>query len=101
MNWSKVRTYVVPPDLQTSELRPLVSPNTPQLLQQWVGYSDGPKSAELAWQNIVNFVEHGENYDFQDVEKNEYREVFENPDIKKTANDEEPASEKLLSDLCT
>lgn len=88
MNWQKVRTYVVPTDLQTSELRPLVSPNTPQILQEWVGYSDGPKSAELAWQNIVDFVEHGENYDFQDVEKNDFREVYENVDAVKAEADQ-------------
>lgn len=82
MNWAKVRTYVVPADLQSTELRPLVSPSTPKVWQQWVGYSDGPKSVELAWKNIVDFVEHGENYDFQDLKESNYKEVFENPELR-------------------
>lgn len=78
MDWSKVRTYVVPPDLQNTELKALVSPNVPQIYQRYIGYSDGPKSAELAWQNVVDFVEHGENYDNRDLEKNDYLEEYIN-----------------------
>lgn len=83
MNWSKVRTYVVPTDLYLSNMKPLVSPTTPQIEQRFVGYSDGPKDAELAWKNIVDFIEYGENYDQQDLEKNEYMEEYVNPKVVK------------------
>lgn len=84
MNWSRVRTYVVPADLQTSDLKALVSPNVPEIYQKYVGYDDHAKSADLAWKNIVDFIEYGENYDNQDLEANEYREEFVNPKVIKS-----------------
>lgn len=84
VNWTKVRTYVVPADLHNTELKPLVSANVPQIYQKFTGYSDGMKSPELAWKNVVDFVEYGENYNEQDLEENQYLEEFVNHDIKKT-----------------
>ncbi|CUM66262.1 uncharacterized protein PRCAT00003923001 [Priceomyces carsonii] len=81
MNWSKVRTYVVPQDLNVSNLKPLVSPNVPQIEQKYVGYKDGIKSPELAWKNITDFIEYGENYDNIDLESNNYLEEYVHPKI--------------------
>lgn len=81
VNWSKVRTYVVPADMYLSNLKPLVSPKSPQIQQHYIGYEDGPKDGELAWNNIVNFIEYGENYDNQDIEANGYKEEYINPKV--------------------
>lgn len=81
VNWSKVRTYVVPVDLHTTNLKPLVSPNSPQIEQRFIGYKDGPKDGELAWKNIVDFIEYGENYDDQNLES--YKEEYVNPKLVK------------------
>lgn len=79
VNWEKVRTYVVPADLYNTELKALVSPNVPEIYQKFVGYEDGVKNPELAWKNIKDFIEFGENYNDQDLEKNEYLEEFVHP----------------------
>ncbi|ABN65369.2 predicted protein [Scheffersomyces stipitis CBS 6054] len=81
INWNKVRTYVVPADLQNTELKALVSPNTPQIWQKVVGYQDGFKSPELAFDNVVNFVEYGENYSNEDLESNQYLEKIVSPRV--------------------
>lgn len=96
VDWSKVRTYVVPADISLSGLNALVSPNTPQVEQRFVGYTDGPKDAELAWKNIVDFIEYGENYDDQDLEKSEYLEEFINPKVVKQQSVEEAANDKPI-----
>lgn len=83
INWSRVRTYVVPADLQHTELKALVSPNVPEIYQKYIGYKDGVKSADLAWKNITDFIEYGENYNDQDIEANQYLEEFVNPKIVK------------------
>lgn len=93
INWEKVRTYVVPGDLHNTELRALVSPNVPQIRQKYTGYWDGPKSPELAWKNIVDFIENGENYDFQDLEANEYFEEYVNPNSMKERDTDKPMGE--------
>lgn len=79
VDWAKVRTYVVPADLHSTDLKALVSPHTPQIYQKYVGYPDGAKSAELAWKNTVDFIEYGENYNDQDLEASGYLEEFVNP----------------------
>lgn len=76
MDWSKVRTYVVPADLHNTELKAMVSPKVPELLHHFVGYDDGAKLADLAFQNLVDFVEYGENYQSVDLEETEYKEEF-------------------------
>lgn len=80
VNWTKVRTYVVPLDLAQTNLKPLVSPFVPQVRQTFVGYDDGFKSADLTWQKIVDFIEYGENYDAVDAALNGYLEEYVNPD---------------------
>ncbi|KAG7664005.1 MRPL27 [[Candida] subhashii] len=79
LNWDKVRTFVVPTTLNSTNLKALVSPRTPEIKQQLVGYNDSWKSPELALDNIVNFVEHGENYSNIDLEKADYLERIVNP----------------------
>lgn len=84
MNWEKVRTYVVPAELNTTELKALVSPKVPGIYQRFVGYEDGAKSPELAFKNIIDFIELGENYNNIDLEKSQYLEEFVHPDIIKS-----------------
>lgn len=79
VNWDKVRTYVVPSDLATTDLKPFVSVDVPQIMQKTPGYSDSFKSPELAWNNIKDFIEYGENYNDVDLEKSNYLEEFVNP----------------------
>lgn len=79
VDWTKVRTYVVPADLHLTPLKALVSPKVPQVYQKYVGYDDGAKSADLAFQNLVDFVEYGENYNAVDLEESGYLEEFVNP----------------------
>lgn len=88
VNWDKVRTYVVPADINSTDLQPLVSGNVPQIYQRFVGYSDGIKSPELLWNNIKDFIEYGENYNDQDLEANEYLEEFTHPDVIKGEQEE-------------
>lgn len=83
IDWRKVRTYVVPSTLLGTNMKALVSPNVPQIYQKFTGYWDGPKSPELAWHDITSFIEHGENYNDQDLEKADYLEEFINPDTIK------------------
>ncbi|RLV92138.1 54S ribosomal protein L27 mitochondrial [Spathaspora sp. JA1] len=88
MNWDKVRTYVVPAELNTTELKALVSPHSPQLRIKTEGYNDGLKSAEYAFDSIVKFIEYGENYDQQDLEKQDYVERIVSPEVLEKENAE-------------
>ncbi|OBA22472.1 hypothetical protein METBIDRAFT_31365 [Metschnikowia bicuspidata var. bicuspidata NRRL YB-4993] len=81
MDWKKVRTYVVPAELNSSDLKALVSPKVPQVLQTFKGYTDGFKDPQLAWHNIKDFIEFGENYNDRDLEKTQYLEEHVHPDI--------------------
>lgn len=80
VNWAKVRTYVAPANMASSDLKALVSPNVPQLMQVFDGYPDKFKNSELAWHSIKLFIELGENYNNQDLEKNGYLEEYIHPD---------------------
>lgn len=93
VNWDKVRTYVVPADINSTELRALVSPNTPEIYQRFEGYSDGAKSAELAWQNVQDFIEYGENYSDVDLEQLRYLEHHVHPSVV-AAEQEQPGITK-------
>ncbi|QBM89995.1 large subunit ribosomal protein L41 [Metschnikowia aff. pulcherrima] len=81
MDWTKVRTYVVPAGLNSSDLKALVSPKVPQVLQTFEGYQDGFKDPQLAWQSIKEFIEFGENYNDRDLEKMLFLEEYVHPDI--------------------
>lgn len=94
IDWNKVRTYVVPADLHNTELRALVSPKVPEIYQKYVGYDDGAKSADLAFQNLVDFVEYGENYNSVDLEDAGYLEEFVNPNAKQAEGEVEVAEAK-------
>ncbi|KAK6464844.1 mitochondrial ribosomal protein L27-domain-containing protein [Scheffersomyces coipomensis] len=82
INWQKVRTYVVP-DLSNTELKALVSGNSPQIYQKVTGYADGFKNPDLALNRVIDFVEHGEHYDDLDLEKTQYFEHIINPEVEK------------------
>lgn len=95
MDWTKVRTYVVPAELGTTELKSLVLPKTPQILQKFRGYNDGFKDPEFAWHNIKNFIEYGPNYsDDFDMEKNRYLQEFVNPKVIEAEQEESPKTNK-------
>ncbi|KAI1325027.1 mitochondrial ribosomal protein L27-domain-containing protein [Xylariaceae sp. FL0255] len=47
LDYKKVRTYVVPADLDTFKLTPFVSNKIQQVRGSYTGYPEGPKSAEL------------------------------------------------------
>lgn len=89
INWQKVRTYVVPTDLLSSDLKPFVSKDVPEILQKTPGYNDGFKSPELAWNNVKDFIEYSENYDNQDLEKSQYLEEYANPATLKAESDKD------------
>ncbi|KAK6202610.1 mitochondrial 54S ribosomal protein YmL27 [Scheffersomyces amazonensis] len=93
INWSKVRTYVVP-DLSKTELKALVSPNSPQILQKISGYEDGFKNPEFALNQAINFVEHGENYSQTDLEKTQYLDHIVNPNIENNGTFEKLEEQK-------
>lgn len=95
VNWAKVRTYVVPQGLHSTDLKALVSPNVPQIYQKYVGYDDGAKSADLAWKNVRDFIEFGENYNDQDLEANQYYEEFTNPKVVAAETEVLPEQDKL------
>ncbi|RKP31272.1 hypothetical protein METBISCDRAFT_22586 [Metschnikowia bicuspidata] len=92
MDWQKVRTYVVPADLKTTNLKCLVLPNTPQIRQVYKGYKEGALDPELAWQNIKDFIEFGVNYsdNHVDLEKNDYLIEVVNPNLEESGLIESP-----------
>lgn len=91
IDWKKVRTYVVPADLHTTNLKSLVLPDAPQIMQKFRGYEDGFKDPEFAWQNIKTFIEYGPNYsDDFDMEKSGYLQEFVNPKLAEAEQEEFP-----------
>lgn len=58
VNWEKVRTFVVPADLNSSDLKPLVDPTTPNIKNHYQGYK-GPCDPKLHLQKVMEFVEYG------------------------------------------
>lgn len=77
MDWSKVRTFVVPP--RVPELKALVSPHTPQVAQKFIGYTDLFKDPDYTWDSIVSFIEKGDGYSQTNLEENDYMETFAKP----------------------
>lgn len=78
MDWSKVRTYVTPTQANPN-LKALVSTATPEVYQKFVGYNDGFKDPQFAWDSIVNYIENGDGYSQVDLELTEYLEKFVKP----------------------
>ncbi|CAK7905758.1 54S ribosomal protein L27, mitochondrial [[Candida] anglica] len=83
VDWSKVRTYVVPPP--NPELKALVSASTPEILQKFVGYKDQFKDPEYTWDSIVNFIENGEGYSEINLEETDYLEKFVKPGFEESS----------------
>lgn len=94
VDWKKVRTYVVPADMNGTDLKALVSPNVPQIMQRFEGYSDNFKSPELAWENIKAFIELGENYNDQDLERSGFLEEYIHEDVLAAEHEEVPVITK-------
>lgn len=91
IDWKKVRTYVVPAELTTTNLKSLVLPNTPRIRQITRGYDEGLVDPELTWNNIKSFIEHGVNYsDDFDLEKNNYLHEIVNPKLDQIEAEESP-----------
>lgn len=59
VQWDKVRTYVVPPNLASTNLKPLVDPTVLNVANTYSGY-DGPTDPKLYRKKIMEFVEFGE-----------------------------------------
>lgn len=97
IDWSKVRTYVVPSGLNTTNLKALVSPNSPQFIQKVEGYEDSFKSPELALHNAINFIENGSNYSEVDLEKEGYIERIAHPKLKTAGEGKGEADEQHQS----
>ncbi|KAI2609611.1 mitochondrial ribosomal protein L27-domain-containing protein [Hypoxylon fragiforme] len=47
IDWKKVRTYVVPADMESFKLTPFVANRVPKARGRYEGYAKGPKSPEL------------------------------------------------------
>lgn len=94
VDWKKVRTYVVPADLNTTDLKALVSPNVPEIHQRFAGYTDGFKSPELAWHNIQAFIEMGENYNDHDLDRTQYLEEYIHPSVIASEQEEVPVIQR-------
>ena len=60
MNWEKVRTYVVPSNIDSSVLKPLVDPTAIDVKNQFQGY-DGATDPKLYLRKVMEFIEFGES----------------------------------------
>lgn len=60
VSWEKVRTYVVPPGVDASPLRPLVDPTALNVANEFKGY-DGPSDPRLYARKVMEFIEFGES----------------------------------------
>lgn len=58
INWEKVRTFVVPTVFNTS-LKPLVSPNAVQIVNDFKGYAKGPQDSALFFDKLKEYVYNG------------------------------------------
>lgn len=59
INWEKVRTYVVPRNLESTELRPFVCPTTPNIKNHFDGYKRGAIDGKLHLKKVMEFVKYG------------------------------------------
>lgn len=58
VNWEKVRTYVVPRDMEGTELRPFVCPTAPNIKNHYKGFK-GPVDGKLHLRKVMEFVKYG------------------------------------------
>lgn len=57
-NWDKVRTFVVPTNFN-SDLKPFVSPNAPQIKNEFKGYPKGPLDPQLYYTKLREYIFYG------------------------------------------
>lgn len=88
VDWTKVRTYVVP-SFGNLGLKPLVFERSPEITQKFEGYPQRFQDPQLAWDNIKTFIEKGVGYSEQDLEANEYVEVYSKNSKSKEVSSEE------------
>ncbi|ANB12798.1 mitochondrial 54S ribosomal protein YmL27 [Sugiyamaella lignohabitans] len=58
VNWEKVRTYVVPSGIDTTQLKPLVCATAPKVKHTFRGYQ-GPMDGKLYVQKVKDFIKYG------------------------------------------
>ncbi|CCH40985.1 54S ribosomal protein L27, mitochondrial [Wickerhamomyces ciferrii] len=58
INWDKVRTFVVPKEYNF-DLKPLVSPNAPQIQNHYEGFQKGPLDPQLFYKKLREYVFYG------------------------------------------
>lgn len=73
INWEKVRTYVVPSSVESTDLRPLVCPTTPNIRNTYKGYS-GPTDGKLHLDKTMEFVKYGTEESPEMVRENGWSE---------------------------
>lgn len=73
INWDKVRTFVVPTEFN-AELKPLVSPNAPQIQNHYKSYEQGPLDPKLYFTKIREYVLYGNKETEEAALKDKYLE---------------------------
>ncbi|CAM9016808.1 unnamed protein product [Wickerhamomyces anomalus] len=73
INWDKVRTFVVPTEFNPN-LKPLVSPNAPQIQNTFAGYSKGPLDPKLQFTKIKEYILYGKVETEESALKDKYLE---------------------------
>jgi len=58
VNWEKVRTFVVPSNVDSTELRPLVDPTSPNIKNHFQGFK-GATDPQLHMKKVMEFIEYG------------------------------------------
>lgn len=59
INWDKVRTYVVPSNVHSTELKPFVCATAPKIVNTFEGYQYGAIDGKLYLQKVKEFIEYG------------------------------------------
>lgn len=73
INWDKVRTFVVPTRFNKT-LKPLVSPNAPQIQNTYEGYEKGPLDPKLYFTKLREYVLYGKVETAESELKDKYLE---------------------------
>jgi large subunit ribosomal protein L41 len=59
INWEKVRTYVVPSNVHTTDLKPFVCSTAPKIVNSYKGYKEGAIDGNLYLDKVKEFIEYG------------------------------------------
>ncbi|PRT52957.1 54S ribosomal protein L27, mitochondrial [Wickerhamiella sorbophila] len=58
INWEKVRTYVVPAGVDSSDLKPFVCPTAPSIKNAYAGFA-GATDGKLHLRKVMEFIKYG------------------------------------------